>query len=150
MHQRVDEHHQTEVDEDRSLIDIVFILLLTLLFALAVTPRGKNHDDGDRFAVPYGPGAGIVQLDEDDYDRKVTVSLDAEIQLAVNGTNVSEGELLTHVVTSLAEQGNETNQVIYNADPTISHGDAEHVHLLLLQNGFTVLKEYEEIENENH
>ena len=37
----------------------------------------------------------------------------------------------------------------YDADPTIPHGEAERVHLLLLRNGLTVLKEYEETEDED-
>ena len=124
-----------------TLLEIAFVLLLALLAIVA------DQDLSSRFAVPFGPTARCLQLDEHEYEREVIVSLGATGALAVNGMNVEQDELLETVTGFLQENGN--NQVVYNADPTIPHGEAEQIHLALLQAGIIVLKEYEKPQDEN-
>jgi biopolymer transport protein ExbD len=124
-------------------VDLLFILLVAMLVILA---HFANKDVDHRFAVAHGPGPGIQQFDEEDYARQVVVSMDAQRQLRVNGKPVQQAELRSILESVLPE---DSKQVIYDAAPSVLHGDADRVQLLLMSYGFTVLKEYEEINNDD-
>ena len=140
-----DRGSMAEDDDLGPLLDVMFILLIGLMVVLTVFAQ-KEYEN--RFAVPQGPGQGLIVVTEADYRRMVVVSMDSERRPAVNGQHFEEEQLVAGVLAVMAELGVEDSPVVFNADPTIAHGDAERVHLLLLGNNFTVLKEYEEIDHE--
>lgn len=139
---------QDESDDLASLLDLKFILLIALIVVLTYF---SQQELDNRFAVPAGPGSPLIAVSEQEYQRMLVVSLDAEGRLAINDQEVSE-ELLTDRLKleqqTIAPDGNEPVSVVLNADPTVPHGDAEPVHLRLLRHGFTVLKEYQETTDE--
>jgi biopolymer transport protein ExbD len=139
---------QDESDDLAPLLDLKFILLIALIVVLTYFAQQELDN---RFAVPAGPGSPLIAVSEQEYQRMLVVSLDAEGRLAINDQEVSE-ELLTDRLKveqqTIAPDGGDPVSVVFNADPTVPHGDAERVHLRLLRHGFTVLKEYQETTDE--
>ena len=137
-----------EGDDLAPLLDLKFILLIALIVVLTYLAQ---HELDNRFAVPAGPGSALIALGEQDYQRHVVVSLDAAGALRINADPVLEEDLvdrLRSVLPADEPADSERAPLVFNADPTVPHGDAERVYLRLLRHGFTVLKEYQEIEDE--
>jgi biopolymer transport protein ExbD len=149
-----------EDDDLAPLLDVKFILLIALMVVLTFFAQREFEN---RFAISSGPGPGLIAVGEQDYRRMVVVSLDGDGRLGVNGQPTTEEQLGAHVAMALADAGQDGNHrqtaetpangdrppVVFNADPTVPHGDAERVYLRLLRHGFSVLKEYQEIDDES-
>lgn len=135
-------------DDLAPLLDLKFILLIALIVVLTYFAQ-KQLDN--RFAIPSGPGSGVITLGEKDYQRMVVVSVDAGGTLQVNEEAVSEDRLADRLHEKLPQEelsDGPPAHVIFNAHPDLSHGEAERVYLSLLRFGFTVLREYEEYQDE--
>lgn len=150
---------QAEDDDLAPLLDVKFILLIALMVVLTFFAQ-REFDN--RFAIPSGPGPGLIAVGEQDYRRMVVVSLDRDSQLSLNGQRVTEDELADRVAAALAagiaddddrrrtgvSAAEDRRPLVFDADPAVPHGDAERVYLRLLWHGFAVLKEYQELDNE--
>ncbi len=147
MRQEMTAGYDPPADDDdlAPLLDVKFILLIALMVVLTFF---SQQEFDNRFAVPAGPGPGLIALDEQDYRRMAVVSLDRDGRLGVNGQPVTEAQLADRLQAALQAEGDRP-QVVFNADPAIPHGDAERVYLRLLRHGFTVLEEYREIDDES-
>ena len=131
------------------LLDVKFLLLmaLTVVVTWALQQEWEN-----RFAVPSGPNShsDSFAVSEEDYRRLVVVGLDRDGVLSVNGEPVDEINVAERARAALAKMAQSDKEgseyIVFNADPGISHGQAERIHLLLLRAGLTVFKEYNEEE----
>ena len=162
MHSEMTDEYDPLADDDdlAPLLDVMFILLIALMVVLTFFAQQEFEH---RFAVPSGPGSALVAVGEQDYRRMVVVSLDRDGRLGVNGQEVANDALLEQVAAAL-DKARATDDsaappppsadrnsppVVFDADPTVPHGDAERVYLRLLRYGFQVLKEYQETDDEH-
>jgi biopolymer transport protein ExbD len=137
-----------ESDDLAPLLDLKFILLIALIVVLM---HFAQRDLDNRFAVPAGPGSPLIAVDEQEYQRMLVVSLDAEGLLRVNGQEVFAEQLAERLQAALPTAETDTeapSPVVFNADPAVPYGDAQRVYLRLLRDGFTVLNEYQEEQDE--
>lgn len=125
----------TETDDGSStMIEIVFILLLTMIIFFNV--RGES-------AVPSGDGKGNKSV-RPVPPNAVIVTLDEKGVLSVQGHQVSEATLLEAVrLEKTADQ-----EIAFYAHPKIEHGDAHRIQLLL-ETTFTVLNAFIEEETKH-
>jgi biopolymer transport protein ExbD len=87
-----------ESDDLAPLLDLKFILLIALIVVLM---HFAQRDLDNRFAVPAGPGSPLIAVDEQEYQRMLVVSLDAEGLLRVNGQEVFAEQLAERLQAAL-------------------------------------------------